>query len=136
MARPLWEVADVIRMAGSKLLERLAETLSWGQLKVLHAIVSCRTAALGGHRDRCANCGYQAISFFSCRNRHCPKCQVNARENWLRNRQQELLPVGLLSHCFQRATSPGPVDLAKQETPALSFLPGYRGYSHGSGCQP
>ena len=67
MARPLWEVADVIRMAGSKLWERFGETLSWGQLKVLHAIVSCRTAALGGHRDRCASCGYQAISFFSPR---------------------------------------------------------------------
>jgi predicted ester cyclase len=53
MARPLWEVADVIRMAGSKLWERLGETLNWGQLKLLCAIVNCRTAALGGHRDRC-----------------------------------------------------------------------------------
>jgi len=77
MARPLWEVADVIRMAGSKLWERLEETLSWGQLKVLHAIVSCRTAAFGGHRDRCASCGYQAISFCSCHNRHCLKRRRN-----------------------------------------------------------
>jgi hypothetical protein len=94
MAKPLWEVADVIRMAGSKFWNGVGKSLTWAQVKVLHAIVSCRTAALGGHRDRCASCGYQAISFFSCRNRHCPKCQVNAREKWLRNRQQELLPVG------------------------------------------
>jgi hypothetical protein len=76
-----------------KLWERFGETLSWGQLKVLHAIVSCRTAALGGHRDQCTCCGHEEIVFHSCRNRHCPKCQVNAREKWLRKRQQELLPV-------------------------------------------
>ena len=70
------------------------ESLSWAQLKVLNAIARCRTPALGGHRDQCVRCGYQAISFFSCRNRHCPKCQVNAREKWLRQRKQELLPVG------------------------------------------
>ncbi len=111
MARPLWEVADVVRMAGSKLWERLVETLSWGQLKALCAIVSCRTAALGGHRDRCASCGYEAITFCSCRNRHCPKCQVNAREKWLRNRRQELLPVGLCAVsryvAFSDDTMPG-----------------------------
>jgi hypothetical protein len=61
---------------------------------VLDAIVRCRTAALGGHRDQCSNCGHQAISYNSCRNRHCPKCQTNARDQWVRKRQQELLPVG------------------------------------------
>jgi len=90
VTKPPWEVADVIRMVGT----RFRESLSWAQLKVLNAIARCRTAALGGHRDQCVRCGYQAISFFSCRNRHCPKCQVNAREKWLRRRQQELLPVG------------------------------------------
>jgi len=87
---PPWEVADVIRNVGA----RFRDSLTRAQLKVLNAIVRCRTAALGGHRDPCVRCGYQAISFFSCRNRHCPKCQVNAREKWLRKRQQELLPVG------------------------------------------
>jgi hypothetical protein len=87
-------VADVIRMAGSRLRERYRESLTWAQVKVLTAIVCCRTAALGGHRDQCVRCGYQAISYNSCRNRHCPKCQTNAREKWLRKRQQELLPVG------------------------------------------
>ena len=93
MTRPPWEVADVIRKTGSKFLERYRQSLTWAQVKVLTAIVRCRTAALGGHRDRCRRCGYQAISYNSCRNRHCPKCQTNAREKWLHQRQQELLPV-------------------------------------------
>jgi predicted Zn-ribbon and HTH transcriptional regulator len=87
-------VADVIRRTGSKFLERYRQSLTWAQVKVLAAIMRCRTAALGGHRDQCQRCGYQAISYNSCRNRHCPKCQTNAREKWLRQRQQELLPVG------------------------------------------
>jgi len=94
VTRPPWEVADVIRRTGSKFLERYRPSLTWAQVKVLAAIVRCRTAALGGHRDRCLRCGYQAISYNSCRNRHCPKCQTQAREKWLHQRQQELLPVG------------------------------------------
>ena len=93
MTRPPWEVADVIRRTGSKFLERYRQSLTWAQVKVLAAIVRCRTAALGGHRDQCLRCGYQATSYNSCRNRHCPKCQTNAREKWLHQRQRELLPV-------------------------------------------
>lgn len=93
MTRPPWEVADIIRKAGNRFIERYRSSLTWAQLKVLRAIERCRTAALGGHRDRCVRCGHQAISYNSCRNRHCPKCQTNAREKWLRARQQELLPV-------------------------------------------
>lgn len=93
MRRPPFEVADIIRMAGSKFRQRYWRALTWPQVKVLHAIVRCRSAALGGHRDQCDQCGYQAILFNSCRNRHCPKCQTNAREKWLRRRQQEVLPV-------------------------------------------
>src|ERR1700681_2607640 len=89
MTRPAFEVADVIRTAGGRFRERAS--LTWWQAKVLAAIDRCRTAALGGHRDRCSNCGHQAISYNSCRNRHCPKCQTNAREQWLAKRQQELL---------------------------------------------
>ena len=92
MTRPPFEVADVIRIAGSRFRER--SSLTWPQHKVLDAIVRCRTAALGGHRDQCSNCGHQAISYNSCRNRHCPKCQTNARDQWVRKRQQELLAVG------------------------------------------
>lgn len=93
MTRPLCEVADVIRMAGNRFTRRYRESLTWAQIKVLRAISRCRTSALGGHRDKCECCGYQAISYNSCRNRHCPKCQTNAREKWLRKRQKELLPV-------------------------------------------
>jgi Putative transposase/Transposase zinc-binding domain len=91
--RPPWEVADVIRRAGNRFIERYRDSLTAAQLKVLRAIERCRTAALGGHRDQCLRCGYQAISYNSCRNRHCPKCQTNAREKWLCARRQELLPV-------------------------------------------
>ena len=100
MTRPQWEVADVIRIAGSRFRQRYSKSLTWAQLKVIYAIALCRTAALGGHRDQCAQCGYQAISYNSCRNRHCPKCQTNAREKWLRTRQQELLPVGYFHLVF------------------------------------
>lgn len=93
MARPQFEVADVIRRADARVNSRYRKSLTWPQVKVLNAILRCRTAALGGHRDQCTRCGYQTISYNSCRNRHCPKCQTNAREKWLAARQRELLPV-------------------------------------------
>ena len=93
MTRPQFEIADVIRKADARISSRHREGLTWPQIKVLNAILRCRTAALGGHRDQCTRCGYQTISYNSCRNRHCPKCQTNAREKWLAARQQELLPV-------------------------------------------
>ncbi len=93
MSRPTLEVADIIRAAGNSFIERNQSHLAWPHLKVLRAIRDCRTAALGGHLDQCSRCGHQAISYNSCRNRHCPKCQTNARDKWLRSRQQELLPV-------------------------------------------
>jgi predicted Zn-ribbon and HTH transcriptional regulator len=93
LTRPPWEVADVIRRADSRISSHHRDSLTWPQVKVLNAIARCRTAALGGHRDRCTRCGYEAISYNSCRNRHCPKCQTHAREKWLAARQQELLPV-------------------------------------------
>ena len=93
MSRPTLEVADIIRAAGNSFIERNRDHLAWPQLKVLRAIRDCRTAALGGHVDRCARCGHQAISYNSCRNRHCPKCQTRAREQWLAKRAEDLLPV-------------------------------------------
>ncbi|MDP9114350.1 MAG: IS91 family transposase [Acidobacteriota bacterium] len=93
-------MADVIHRAGTRFIERYRASLTWAQLKVLSAIARCRTAALGGHRDQCARCGYQAISYNSCRNRHCPKCQTNTREKWLRAREQELLPVSYFHLVF------------------------------------
>ena len=93
MSRPPLEVADLIRVAGQKFIEASRRWITGQHLKVLAAIERCRTAALGGHRDRCARCGYRAHSFNSCRNRHCPKCQAHARDQWLRARRRELLPT-------------------------------------------
>jgi hypothetical protein len=93
MIRPTLEVADIIRAQGKRFIERSRSWLTWPQRKVLHAIERCRTAALGGHRDRCVRCGHRAISYNSCRNRHCPKCQTGARNRWLAERSKELLPV-------------------------------------------
>ena len=93
MDRPSLEVADLIRSAGKIFLEKSRRWLTWQHLKVLRAIARCRTAALGGHIDQCSVCGHQAISYQSCRNRHCPKCQVQARRQWVEARRRELLPV-------------------------------------------
>ncbi len=93
MKRPTLEVADIIRVAGDSFIDRNRAHLAWPQLKVLRAIRDCRTAALGGNLDRCSRCGHQAISYNSCRNRHCPKCQTNAREQWLAKRAEDLLEV-------------------------------------------
>jgi Putative transposase/Transposase zinc-binding domain len=90
---PLLEVADIVRQTGARFLEKSRGWLTWPQLKVLRAIYNCRTAGLGGHLDRCSQCGHRATSFNSCRNRHCPKCQTHARNQWLVARTQELLPV-------------------------------------------
>jgi hypothetical protein len=94
MNRPPLEVADLVRTAGRAFIERSCRWITWQHLKVLRAIACCRTAALGGHLDECTDCGYRpAISYNSCRNRHCPKCQANARDRWLEARRQELLPT-------------------------------------------
>ena len=93
MNRPPLEVADIFRAVGREFVEKSRHWLTWQHLKVLRAIEHCRTAALGGHVDCCSQCGHRAISFNSCRNRHCPKCQTNARNKWVRLRSDELLPV-------------------------------------------
>src|SRR6202008_1196909 len=93
MSRPPLEVADIIRAAGETFIERNRYWLRWKHVKVLRAIERCRTAALGGHLDECIRCGRRAISFNSCRDRHCPKCQIAARERWIAARRQELLPT-------------------------------------------
>ena len=94
MSRPPLEVADLIRSAGAAFIERNRQWIRWKHVKVLLAIARCRTAALGGHVDQCTRCGHRAtISYNSCRNRHCPKCQTAARDRWIAARQKELLPT-------------------------------------------
>src|ERR1700735_1685723 len=93
MDRPPLEVADLVRAAGPAFIARSRTWITWKHVKVLLAIVRCRTAVLGGHLDECTRCGHRAISYNSCRNRHCPKSQAGARERWLEKRRQELLPT-------------------------------------------
>jgi Putative transposase/Transposase zinc-binding domain len=93
VARPALEVADIFRGHGLAWRKANAGHVSLGQLKVMSAIESCRTAALGGHVARCEKCAHTQISYNSCRNRHCPKCQGAAAREWLAERETELLPV-------------------------------------------
>ena len=95
MARPSLEVADIFRDHGPAWRDANRGHVSLGQLKVMSAIESCRTAALGGHVARCENdaCGHTVIAYNSCGNRHCPKCQAAAARDWLADREAELLPV-------------------------------------------
>jgi Putative transposase/Transposase zinc-binding domain len=92
MNRPVLEVADLVRAAGDAFIERSRRWIRWKHVKVLLAIRRCRTAALGGHFDECTGCGYRTtISYNSCRDRHCPKCQTAARDRWIEARREELL---------------------------------------------
>jgi Putative transposase/Transposase zinc-binding domain len=92
-ARPAFELADVFRRHGETYERANAGHLGRVERRVIGAITACRTAALGGHVERCDDCGLTRIAYNSCRNRHCPKCQAAARAAWLAARQAELLPV-------------------------------------------
>jgi Putative transposase/Transposase zinc-binding domain len=89
--RPTLEVADIVRAHGDEFRRKHAGSLSAGQKRVLRAIECCRTAALGGHLERCDQCGHERNAYNSCSDRHCPKCQSLARAKWLEKRQAELL---------------------------------------------
>jgi len=85
------EVADIFRQHGPTYRE--THRLSRNQWRVMRAIEECRTAALGGHKDQCDQCGHLEISYNSCRNRHCPKCQTLRKEKWIEARREDLLPI-------------------------------------------
>ena len=104
--RPRLEVADVFRRHGAAYRERHKGHLDRLALKTMGAIEACRTAALGGHIEHCADCGLVRQAYNSCRNRHCPKCQGLARADWLAARQADLLPVEYFHVVF---TLPAPV---------------------------
>jgi len=91
--RPKLEVADVFRRYGEAYRQQHGASMSATQWRVMSAIEVCRTAALGGHLERCDQCGYERNAFNSCRDRHCPKCQCLARAQWIEQRQSELLDV-------------------------------------------
>jgi Putative transposase/Transposase zinc-binding domain len=91
--RPVWEVAEVIRRHGDDFLAKHGGWLTSTQRQALRELARCRTAALGGHVDRCLDCAGERIAYNSCRNRHCPKCQAGARARWLQRESAYLLPV-------------------------------------------
>src|SRR3954471_15396521 len=120
MARPALEVADVFRDHGAAWRHANRGHISLLQLKVMSAIESCRTAALGGHVARCEDCAYTTIAYNSCRNRHCPKCQGAAAKEWLAAREAGLLPVPYYHVVF---TLPGPIaDIAYQNKAVIYHL--------------
>src|SRR5580700_3485994 len=115
MNRPPLEVADLVRVAGQAFIERNRKWISWKHVKVLLAIQRCRTAVLGGHLDECTRCGHRAISYNSCRNRHCPKCQAGARERWLEKRRRELLPTQYVHVVFTLPRQLAPLTLQNKK---------------------
>jgi Putative transposase/Transposase zinc-binding domain len=120
LSRPALEVADIFRDHGAAWRQANAGHVSLGQLKVMSAIESCRTAALGGHVARCEDCAHTQIAYNSCRNRHCPKCQGAAAKQWLAEREAELLPVPYYHVVF---TLPAPIaDIAYQNKAAVYDL--------------
>jgi len=107
------EVADIFRIYGQRYRDNHRLPLS--HLKVMRAIESCRTAAFGGHVEKCDHCGLERISYNSCRNRHCPKCQAMAKAAWLEQRKAELLPVGYFHNVFTLPHELNPLVLVNKE---------------------
>jgi len=109
MPRPVLEVADIFRSHGSAWRKANAGHVSLGQLKAMAAIEACRTAELGGHVAACEDCGHTVISYNSCGNRHCPKCQGAAARQWLAEREAELLPLPYYHVVFTLPSSIGAI---------------------------
>src|SRR5262245_44410893 len=121
MQRPPLEVADIIRAAGDSFRDD-SQWFTGRHRKVLNAILACRTAALGGQVDECSRCGHRVISVTSCRNRHCPKCQANARDRWLAARSRDLLPTPYVHVVFTLPSQLAPLALQnKREIYGLLF---------------
>jgi hypothetical protein len=118
--RPPLEVADIFHRHGAVWRAAHAGHLSLGQLKVMSAIETCRTAALGGHVEACEDCGHSRIAYNSCRNRHCPKCQGAAATAWLAAREDDLLPVGYFHVVFTLPAEVG--DIAWQNKAVIYDL--------------
>jgi hypothetical protein len=120
MPRPRLEVADIFRAHGPAYRQKHEGHLNLPQLKVMSAIENCRTAALGGHVAACTKCDHQHIAYNSCRNRHCPKCQGSASQDWMKARMEDLLPVEYFHVVF---TLPAPIaDIAYHNKAAVYGL--------------
>ena len=114
--RPAVEVADIFRAHGTAY--RHTHALARAPRRAMQAIETCRTAALGGHRETCDTCGADRIAYNSCRNRHCPKCQTLAKERWLAARRAELLPVEYFHVVF---TLPHALNALAQGNPRVLY---------------
>jgi hypothetical protein len=112
------EVADLFRQHGPAYRKAHRGSLSCQQLRVMRAIESCRTAALGGHVEACDQCGHTRIHYNSCRNRHCPKCQSLAKQQWLADRQADLLPVEYFHVVF---SVPAPIAAIAYQNKAVVY---------------
>src|SRR5262245_25578159 len=106
---PVLEVAEIFRRHGEAFRQARAGHLGRVERRVMGAITACRSAVLGGHVERCDDCGNMRIAYNSCRNRHCPKCQGLARAEWLAQRQAELLPVPYFHVVFTLPTPVGEI---------------------------
>ena len=107
MKRPKWEVSDVLQLALKELREQ--KILPFNVLKTAQDIIQCRTPVLGGHKLKCSHCNYSEISYNSCRNRHCPKCQFSKQEQWILDRKAEILPTSYFHVVFTIPHSINPV---------------------------
>jgi putative transposase/transposase-like zinc-binding protein len=111
VGKPRLEVADVFREHGEDYCRKFGKSMEPQQWRVMRAVLQCRTAVLGGHLDRCNHCNHEVISYNSCRNRHCPKCQSLAKAEWLEARKRELLPVSYFHVVFTLPASLRPLAL-------------------------
>ena len=130
MGRPVLEVADILRDHGAAWRKANAGHVSLGQLKVMSAIESCRTAALGGHVARCEDCAHQVVAYNSCRNRHCPKCHMwtAAPGKHFFDVSNDLVDCGHMSGLFARSIFP----LALMKSDNLDPYQGSELFAHGT----
>lgn len=122
MTRPAIEVADIVRRRGKQFLQRFKAVVNYQQLKAYRAIERCRTAALGGHKDKCEGCQYEApISYNSCRSRSCPKCQAQTRRLWLDAQRRDLINTNYFHVVFTLPHELNPLALTSRR-PLLDLL--------------
>ena len=108
-----YEVGDIFRRYGKDYQK--ANFLSYKKLKVMNHITVCRTAQLGGHIEQCDQCGFERIAYNSCRDRHCPKCQIMVKEKWLNDRKADLLPCNYFHLVFTVPHKLNPIILSNKK---------------------
>ena len=136
MTRPRLEVAEVIRSCRDAFLQRYGAGLTPEQRRALDDLTACRTAALGGHVLECPECGHQEVSYNSCGNRHCPKCQATAAARWLEAQAADLLDTPYFHVVFTLPGALGPIALAQPPRGLRPADAGRRGNPPRGGRRP